>query len=131
VQVLRGKATDAWQDPELIFTSAYGTPYEPWNFNRQLAVRCQKAGVLYIRVHDTRRTRAPLLVALDVHPGRPCRSSSQPHHAAGRASRPAHMRRAAGHVTPSRVQELARLTNLTAGEGRRGVPPLALAGSLL
>src|SRR6516164_5245251 len=45
--------------------------------------------------------------------------------------RPAHMRRAAGHVTASRVQELARLTNLTAGEGRPGVPPLARAGFLL
>jgi hypothetical protein len=46
MQVPRGKATDAWQDPELVFTSAYGIPYEPRNFNRQFAVRCQKAGVL-------------------------------------------------------------------------------------
>jgi hypothetical protein len=30
--------------------------------------RCRKAGVRYIRVHDTRRTCASLLVALDVHP---------------------------------------------------------------
>ena len=28
----------------------------------------EKAGVRYIRVHDTRRTCASLLVALDVHP---------------------------------------------------------------
>jgi hypothetical protein len=55
MQVPRGKASDAWQDPELIFTSAYGAPYEPQNFNRQFAVRRKKAGVLYIRVHDTRR----------------------------------------------------------------------------
>jgi integrase len=36
--------------------------------NRQFAVRCRRAGVRYIRVHDTRRTCASLLVALDVHP---------------------------------------------------------------
>jgi len=64
----RSRATDAWLDSELVFTSAYGTPYEPRNFNRQFAVRCRKAGVRYIKVHDTRRTCAALLVALDVHP---------------------------------------------------------------
>lgn len=61
-------AAGVWQDPELVFTSAHGTPYEPRNFNRQFAVRCRKAGVRYIKVHDTRRTCASLLVALDVHP---------------------------------------------------------------
>jgi integrase len=52
----RTRATDAWQDSELVFTSARGTPYEPRNFNRQFAVRCRKAKVRYIRVHDTRCT---------------------------------------------------------------------------
>jgi integrase len=55
-------------DPELVFTGIYGTPYEPRNFNRQFANRCRKAGVRYIKVHDTRRTCASLLVVLDVHP---------------------------------------------------------------
>jgi integrase len=64
----RNRATDAWQDSELVFTSVRGTPYEPRNFNRQFAARCRKAEVRYIRVHDTRRTCASLLVALDVHP---------------------------------------------------------------
>ena len=64
----RERAADAWLDSELVFTSVYGTPYEPRNFNRQFAVRCRKAGVRYIKVHDTRRTCASLLVALDVHP---------------------------------------------------------------
>ena len=64
----RSRGAEAWQDPELVFTSTYGTPYEPRNFNRQFAVRCRKAGVRYIRVHDTRRICAWLLVALDVHP---------------------------------------------------------------
>jgi integrase len=64
----RSRVMDSWQDSELVFTSAYGTPYEPRNFNRQFAARCEKAGIRYIRVHDTRRTCASLLVALDVHP---------------------------------------------------------------
>ena len=45
-------------------TTSYGTPYEPRNF----ALRCSKAGARPIRVHDTRRTCASLLVALNVHP---------------------------------------------------------------
>lgn len=61
-------ANDAWPANGLVFTSAYGTPYEPRNFNRQFAARFGKAGIRYIRVHDTRRTCASLLVALDVHP---------------------------------------------------------------
>jgi integrase len=64
----RRRAADVWHSSELVFTSAYGMPYEPRNFNRQFAARCRKAGVRYIKVHDTRRTCASLLVALDVHP---------------------------------------------------------------
>jgi integrase len=64
----KGRVTDAWQDSGLVFTSSYGTPYEPRNFNQQFAARCRQAGVRYIKVHDTRRTCASLLVALDVHP---------------------------------------------------------------
>jgi integrase len=37
-------------------------------FARHFALRCSKAGIRYIKVHDTRRTCASLLVALDVHP---------------------------------------------------------------
>lgn len=64
----RHQVADTWNDSEFVFTSACGTPYEPRNFNRQFAVRCRKAGVRHIKVHDTRRTCASLLVALDVHP---------------------------------------------------------------
>src|ERR1022692_4374727 len=63
-----GRMADAWQDGNLVFTTTLGTPYEPRNFARHFALRCSKAGVRYIKVHDTRRTCASLLVALDVHP---------------------------------------------------------------
>ncbi|MEV4835427.1 tyrosine-type recombinase/integrase [Nonomuraea sp. NPDC049486] len=59
---------DAWIDTSLVITTRYGTPYEPRNFNRHFKLRCDRAGVRYIKVHDTRRTCASLLVALDVHP---------------------------------------------------------------
>jgi integrase len=48
--------------------TTHGTPYEPRNFGRHFTLRCSKASVRAIRVHDTRRTCASLLVALNVHP---------------------------------------------------------------
>jgi integrase len=64
----RIKAGDFWQDTGLVFTTSYDTPYEPRTFARRFALRCSKAGVRCIRVHDTRRTCASLLVALNEHP---------------------------------------------------------------
>jgi integrase len=64
----RAAAGRIWQDAPLVFTTRLGTPFEPRNFNRQFAARCRKSGARAIRVHDTRRTCASLLVALDVHP---------------------------------------------------------------
>jgi integrase len=64
----RAAIGDAWQDTPLVFTTTLGTPYEPRNFARHFALRCEKAGVRYIKVHDTRRTCGSLLAALDVHP---------------------------------------------------------------
>jgi integrase len=64
----REQAGARWQDSDLVFTTRWGTPIEPRNFNRSFDARCAKAGVLRIRVHDTRHTCASLLAALDVHP---------------------------------------------------------------
>jgi integrase len=61
-------AGPAWQDFKLIFTTRYGTPIEPRNFNRYFHARCEKAAVRRIRVHDARHTCATLLADLDVHP---------------------------------------------------------------
>ncbi|MCQ4042269.1 tyrosine-type recombinase/integrase [Streptantibioticus rubrisoli] len=51
-----------------MFTTRYGTPIEPRNFNREFVARSLKAGVRRIRLHDTRHTCGSLLAALDVHP---------------------------------------------------------------
>ncbi|MFY1679994.1 tyrosine-type recombinase/integrase [Micromonospora sp. WMMD730] len=64
----RDQAGIAWQGSPLLFTTRYGTPIEPRNFNRSWDARCARAGVRKITVHDARRTCATLLVDLDVHP---------------------------------------------------------------
>ncbi|WP_372448955.1 hypothetical protein [Qaidamihabitans albus] len=51
-----------------MFTTQYGTPVEPRNFNRSWDTRIRKAAVPKITVHDGRRTCATPLVDLDVHP---------------------------------------------------------------
>jgi len=60
-------AGPAWQDFKLIFTTRYGTPIEPRNFNRYFHARCEKAGERRIRVHDARHTCATF-ADLDVRP---------------------------------------------------------------
>ncbi|MFI7633916.1 tyrosine recombinase XerC [Nonomuraea sp. NPDC049400] len=64
----RKEAGDKWKDSDLVFTTRYGTPVEPRNFNRSFELRGKAAGVPRIRVHDTRHTCASMLAALDVHP---------------------------------------------------------------
>jgi integrase len=52
----------------LVFTTRNGRPIRPRNINRAFDIRCQRAGVRRITIHDTRRTCGSLLAALDVHP---------------------------------------------------------------
>ncbi|WP_435848493.1 site-specific integrase [Streptomyces javensis] len=61
-------AGELWTDLDFVFTTRYGTPIEPRNFNRSFADRTSKAGIRRIRLHDTRHTCGSLLAALDVHP---------------------------------------------------------------
>ncbi|MGC4790244.1 tyrosine-type recombinase/integrase [Micromonospora sp. DT178] len=61
-------AGPAWHPSDLIFTTRYGRPVEPRNFNRFWDRRCNAAGVRRITVRDARRTCASLLADLDVHP---------------------------------------------------------------
>ncbi|MCT2278085.1 site-specific integrase [Micromonospora chalcea] len=64
----RAAAGKAWHESGLVFTTRYGTPIEPRNFQRSWQARCDKAKVTPITVHDARRTCATLLADLDVHP---------------------------------------------------------------
>ena len=52
-----------------MFTTRYGTPIEPRNFNRSWDARITtRPASAQITVHDARRTCATLLADLDVHP---------------------------------------------------------------
>lgn len=64
----RKEAGDKWKDSDLVFTTRWGTPIEPRNFNRSFELHGKGAKVPRIRVHDTRHTCASMLAALDVHP---------------------------------------------------------------
>jgi integrase len=64
----RERAGDGWIDTGLVFTTRYGTPIEPRNFNRSFDRCILAARVSRITVHGTRKTCASLLAALDVHP---------------------------------------------------------------
>lgn len=57
-----------WPADGLVFTTRTGRAIEPRAVSRRFDLRCAKAGVRRIRVHDTRRTCGSLLAALDVHP---------------------------------------------------------------
>jgi integrase len=64
----RKVARDRWIDNGLVFTTRYGTPIEPRNFNRSFDRCIRAARVPRITVHGTRKTCGSLLAALDVHP---------------------------------------------------------------
>ncbi|MGH3611164.1 MAG: site-specific integrase [Pseudonocardia sp.] len=64
----RDHVGSAWHADKLVFTTRYGTPIEPRNFNRSWDARCAKASVRKITVHDGRRSCGTLLADLDVHP---------------------------------------------------------------
>jgi integrase len=61
-------AGDEWHATNMVFTTRYGLPVEPRNFNRSYDSRITRAGLRKITVHDARRTCASLLVDLEVHP---------------------------------------------------------------
>jgi integrase len=67
--------TDAWPDECIcgerhivLFTTRNGRPIEPRNINRAFDIRCNRARVRRISIHDIRRTCGSLLAALGVHP---------------------------------------------------------------
>jgi integrase len=64
----RSAAGVTWRGSTLVFTTRFGTPIEPRNFNRSYDARIAKVGVRKITVHDARRTCGTLLADLDVHP---------------------------------------------------------------
>ena len=62
------QSSGLWPSDGLVFTTRSGRAIEPRAVSRRFDLRCAKAGVRRIRVHDTRRTCGSLLAAFDVHP---------------------------------------------------------------
>ncbi len=57
-------AAELWRDPDLVFTTALGTPLDPRNVLRQLKVLASDAGIeRNVRLHDLRHTAASGLLA--------------------------------------------------------------------
>ncbi|MEV0493953.1 NERD domain-containing protein [Streptomyces atratus] len=67
-EIAKRAAGELWTDSDFVFTTRYGTPIEPRNFNRAFAAGSAAATVRKIRLHDTRHTCGSLLAALDVRP---------------------------------------------------------------
>lgn len=67
-QTAAEEAGEAWHTTGMVFTTKYGLPVEPRNFNRSYDSRIRRANLRKITVHDARRTCGSLLVDLDVHP---------------------------------------------------------------
>ena len=69
----KAEAGEIWrglpQGPHLVFTGRLGTPVDPRTLNRRFTARCDLAGLRHMTVHDARRTRATLLVDVEVHRG--------------------------------------------------------------
>lgn len=61
-------AGSAWQDLDLVFTSALGTPLEPGTIARTWARVLATAGVGHVRWHDLRHAHATLMLSAGVHP---------------------------------------------------------------
>ncbi|WP_431943554.1 tyrosine-type recombinase/integrase [Micromonospora marina] len=64
----RKAAGEVWQKSPLVFTTRFGTPIEPRNFNRAWEARIRRYGLREITPHGARRTCASILADLDVHP---------------------------------------------------------------
>lgn len=63
----RERNAKRWRDTGLVFTTRYGTPIEPRNFDRSFNHRIEQAKVRRITVHGTRETCGTLPATLDVH----------------------------------------------------------------
>lgn len=62
------EAGEGWANPDLVFTTALGTPLHPRNVLRDFAAACARSGVPTIRIHDLRHTAATLALQAGAHP---------------------------------------------------------------
>ena len=58
VRELREKAGSAWQDLDLVFPSAVGTPFDSTNALHEFQKLCDRAGIPVVNLHSARHTSA-------------------------------------------------------------------------
>jgi integrase len=68
VERWKADAAKSWHENDLVFSTRCGLPLDPRNFPPPVQGAGKECGVPVVSVHSTRRTRASLLVGLDVHP---------------------------------------------------------------
>ena len=90
---------DVWQDYDLVFPSAVGTPLSPSNLRRLHQATLAKAGLEGVKVHGLRHTAATLMLSAD---GRVLVASRRLGHAD-----PATTARMYGHTLPGDQREAA------------------------
>jgi integrase len=59
----RELAANQWTESGLVFTTQFGTPFEPRNLNRDFTAVLERAGLPHQRFHDLRHACASLLLA--------------------------------------------------------------------
>lgn len=64
----RAAAGADWRDDDLVFAWHDGTPIKPGSVRSRWVRLVERAGLPYIRPHDTRHAHATLLLGLNVHP---------------------------------------------------------------
>jgi integrase len=62
------KAGEAWQDNNLVFCTAFGTPLNPNKVLERFKTLLNRAGLPDIRFHDLRHSAATILLSMGVHP---------------------------------------------------------------
>jgi integrase len=62
----RDVMNELWTDTGFIFTTNFGTPFDPRNLNRDFATICQRAGLGHWHPHELRHSAASLMLASGV-----------------------------------------------------------------
>jgi len=62
------QAGEAWQERDLVFCTAVGTPLNPNKVLERFKTLLKKAGLPHIRFHDLRHSTATILLKMQTHP---------------------------------------------------------------
>ena len=64
----KSQAGAEWQELDLVFCSALGTPLNPSKLLERFKTLLKRAGLPHMRFHDLRHSAATILLSMGVHP---------------------------------------------------------------